>query len=269
MAGLAAPVAAVVEDEPAVVFPVRDLDDEFIVPHLDGVLIEPRGKGVIARGVGDFLQTYCPGFVGRKIVKTLRGQIFDRYLHLPVSFFDRQASGMLLSRLTFNTEQVANATTDSITVFIRDTLSIIGLLGYLMYLNPKLTLISLIVAPAIAALIRRINQQFRRYSRRIQNSMGDVTRVAKEAIEAPRVVRVFNAQAYEAGLFEDVIERNRRSHMKLMFTKGLSNPVVQTIAASAMAGVLYTATVEAVAGRTTVGAFTAFISPGSYTRCRT
>ena len=214
----------------------------------------------IVRGIGDFMQTYCPGYVGRHIVKTLRGQIFERYVHLPISYFDTNTSGVLLSKLTYNTEQVATATTDSVTVFIRDSLTIIGLIGYLLYLNPKLTLFSLIVGPLIAVLIRRINTLFRRYSRRIQNSMGDVTRVAKEAIEAPRVIRVFNAQDYEAQLFEDVIEHNRRSHMKLMRTKGMSNPIVQMIAAVGLAGVLYLATIEAVAGRTTVGGFTSFIA---------
>jgi len=214
----------------------------------------------ILRGLGDFLQTYCPGWVGRRIVKTLRGEIFDSYLRLPVSYFDRQASGVLLSRLTYNTEQVATATTDSITVFIRDSLTIVGLIGYLLYLNPKLTLISLVVGPVIAVLIRRINLLFRRYSKRIQASMGDVTRVAKEAIEAPRVVRVFNAQDFQAGMFEQVIEHNRRSHMKLMLTKGLSNPVVQTLAAAGLAVVLYLATVDAIRGRMTVGEFTSFIA---------
>jgi len=243
----------------------------FVKFFLDGTFVnkDPRMVWLVPctlvglfllRGFADFLQTYCPGFVGRKIVKTMRGQIFDRYLHLPVAFFDRQASGMLLSRLTFNTEQVANATTDSITVFIRDTLSIIGLISYLMYLNPKLTLISLVVAPAIAALIRRINQQFRRYSRRIQNSMGDVTRVAKEAIEAPRVVRVFNAQEYQHAVFEQVNEHNRRSHMKLMLTKSLSNPVVQSITAVGLAVVLYMATLDAVNGVMSVGQFTSFLA---------
>jgi len=243
----------------------------FVKFFLDGTFVDKDPRMVwlvpvtliglfVARGVGDFLQTYCPGFVGRKIVKTLRGQIFDRYLHLPVSFFDRQASGMLLSKLTYNTEQVANATTDSITVFIRDTMTIMGLIGYLLYLNWKLTLISLVVAPLVAALIRRINTLFRRYSKRIQNSMGDVTRVAKEAIEAPRVVRVFNAQDFQAGMFEQVIEHNRRSHMKLMMTKGLSNPIVQTIAACALAVVLYLATLEAINGKMTVGEFTSFIA---------
>jgi subfamily B ATP-binding cassette protein MsbA len=243
----------------------------FLKYFLDGTFVDkdPRMVWIVPvmlvalfmlRGVGDFLQTYYPGFVGRKIVKTLRSEIFSRYLYLPVSFFDRQASGMLLSRLTYNTEQVANATTDSITVFIRDTLTILGLIGYLMYLNPKLTLLSLVVAPLVAFLIRRINTLFRRYSKRIQASMGDVTRVAKEAIEAPRVVRVFNAQAFQAGMFEQVNEHNRRSHMKLLMTKGLSNPIVQTIAAAGLAVVLYLATLEAIRGQMTVGEFTSFIA---------
>jgi len=243
----------------------------FVKFFLDGTFVEKDPRMVwlvpvglvglfIVRGFADFLQTYCPGYVGRHIVKTLRGEIFDRYLNLPVTYFDHNSSGVLLSRLTFNTEQVATATTDSITVFIRDTLAIIGLIGYLLYLNPKLTLISLIVAPAIALLIRRINLLFRRYSQRIQASMGDVTRVAKEAIEAPRVVRVFNAQGYQAGQFERVIERNRHSYMKLMFTKSLSNPVVQTITAIGLATVLYMATVEAIAGKVSVGEFTSFIA---------
>ncbi|HET9692858.1 MAG TPA: ABC transporter transmembrane domain-containing protein, partial [Steroidobacteraceae bacterium] len=126
----------------------------------------------IVRGIADFMQTYCPGYVGRRVVKTLRGQIFDRYVHLPVAYFDRNPSGLLLSKLTYNTEQVATATTDSVTVFIRDSLTILGLIGYLLYMNPKLTLFSLIVGPLIAVLIRRINLLFRRYSRRIQHSMG-------------------------------------------------------------------------------------------------
>ena len=243
----------------------------FVKFFLDGTFVDRDPRMVwlvpvalvglfLLRGLGDFLQTYCPGWVGRRIVKTLRGQIFDRYLHLPVAYFDRQASGVLLSRLTYNTEQVATATTDSITVFIRDTLTIVGLIGYLLYLNPKLTLISLVVGPVIAVLIRRINTLFRRYSKRIQASMGDVTRVAKEAIEAPRVVRVFNAQDFQAGLFEQVIEHNRRSHMKLMLTKGLSNPVVQALAATGLAVVLYLATVDAIRGLMTVGEFTSFIA---------
>jgi subfamily B ATP-binding cassette protein MsbA len=243
----------------------------FVKFFLDGTFVQKDPRMVwlvpialvllfILRGIGDFMQTYCPGFVGRKIVKTLRAEIFDRYVNLPIAYFDQSASGQLLSKLTYNTEQVATATTDSVTVFIRDSLTILGLVGYLLYMNWKLTLFSLIVGPLVALLIRRINLLFRRYSKRIQNSMGDVTRVAKEAIEAPRVIRVFNAQEYEKGMFEKVIEHNRRSHMKLMRTKGLSNPIVQTIAAIGLAGVLYLATLDAMQGKMTVGSFTSFIA---------
>jgi subfamily B ATP-binding cassette protein MsbA len=243
----------------------------FVKFFLDGTFVDrdPRMVWIVPlmvvalfmlRGVGDFLQNYCPGFVGRHVVKQMRNEIFNAYLHLPISFFDDQSSGNLLSRLTYNTEQVAQATTNSITVFVRDSLTIAGLIGYLLYLNLKLTLISLIVGPLIAWLIRRVNHLFRRYSKRIQNSMGDVTRVSKEAIEAPRVVRVFNAQDFEAAQFDEVVEQNRSSNMKMMLTKGLSNPIVQLIAAIALAGVLYLATVDAVEQRMTVGEFTSFIA---------
>jgi len=243
----------------------------FVKFFLDGTFVDKDPRMVwlvplvlvalfIVRGFADFLQNYCPGHVGRHVVKTLRTQIFDRYLHLPVTYFDHSSSGVMLSRLTFNTEQVATATTDSITIFIRDSLAIVGLLGYLLYMNTKLTLISLIVAPVIAVLIRRVNQLFRRYSERIQSSMGDVTRVAKDAIEAPRAVRVFNAQDYEAEQFERVAEHNRGSYMKLTLTKSLSNPVVQTLTAIGLATVLYLATVDAVRGAMTVGEFTSFIT---------
>ncbi len=213
----------------------------------------------ILRGIGDFIQVYAPGYVGRHIVKKLRAQIFDHYLNLPIAYFDRNASGMLLSRLTFNTEQVAQATTDSVTIFIRDSLTIILLLGYLFYLDAKLTALALITAPILAWLITVINRQFRRYSQRIQNSMGDVTRIAKEAIEAPRVIKVFNAQAYENAQFESVNEHNRSSNMKLLLTRGLSNPVVQVLTAIGLASVLSVATRSAIRGELTVGEFTAFI----------
>jgi len=243
----------------------------FVRVFLDGTFVnkDPRMIWLVPiavvvifllRGIGDFTQTFCPGYVGRKIIKTMRAELFERYVCLPVTYFDHHASGTLLSKLTYNTEQVAIATTDSITVFIRDSLTIIGLIGYLFYLNTKLTLFSLIVGPLIAVLIRRINMLFRRYSTRIQNSMGDVTRVAKEAIEAPRVIRVFNAQPYETRMFDQVNEGNRFSNMKLMRTKGMSNPIVQSIASIGLAGVLYLATVDAVHGRMTVGEFTSFIA---------
>lgn len=212
------------------------------------------------RGVGDFTQTYCMGYVGRRIVKRLRTQVFTRLLHLPLMYFDRNTAGALLSRLTFNTELIAQATTDSIVTVTRELLTIIGCLAFLFWLNPRLAAIALIIAPLIAGLITIINRYFRRYGRRIQSSMGDVTRVAKEAIEAPRVIKIFNAQDYQASQFEFANELNRRSNMKLVLTRGLSNPIVQLLASVALAVVLSIATHDAIQGKLTVGEFTGFLA---------
>ena len=187
------------------------------------------------RGMGDYLANYFPGWVGRQIIKAMRGELFAHYLRLPATYYDRASSAQMLSRLTYNVELVAEATTNSVTVLIRDTLTIVALLCWLFYLNWQLTLIALTLAPLIALLLRRVNICFRRYSARIQNSMGDVTRVAKEAIEGHRVIKVFNAQDYEQRAFDVVNEQNRHSNMRLVGARASSDPIVQLIAAIGLA----------------------------------
>ena len=199
------------------------------------------------RGLGDFTQTYCMGYVGRRIVKQLRANIFERTLRMPISYFDRNSSGVLLSRLTYNTEQVGSAVTDSLVTVMRESLTILGSIGVLFYTNARLTLIAMTMGPLVAWLVTLINRKFRRYSRRIQESMGDITRVAKETLEAPRVIKVYNAQVYQHRQFEAVNEHNRRSFMRLVLTKGLSNPVVQMVMAFGGGFVLSIAIADAIA----------------------
>ena len=210
------------------------------------------------RGLGDFTQTYCMGYVGRQIVKRLRGQIFERMVHLPVGYYDRNSSSVLLSRLTYNTEQIGQASTDSVLITLREALTIIGSIVALFYFNARLAAIALIMGPLVAWLIGLINKKFRRYSRRIQDSMGDITRIVKETLDAPRVIKVFNAQDYQAGQFETLNEHNRRSHMRLVLTKGLSNPIVQMVTATGSAIVLSVAIADAISGRTSMGDLLAF-----------
>jgi subfamily B ATP-binding cassette protein MsbA len=212
----------------------------------------------LLRGLGDFTQTYCMGFVGRHIVKRLRGQIFERMVHLPVGYYDRNSSSVLLSRLTYNTEQIGQAATDSVLVTLRESLTIIGSIAALFYFNARLAAIALVMGPLVAWLIGIINKRFRRYSRRIQDSMGDITRIAKETLDAPRVIKVYNAQDYQAGQFEGLNEHNRRSHMRLVLTKGLSNPVVQMVTATGSAIVLSIAIADAINQRTSMGDLLAF-----------
>jgi subfamily B ATP-binding cassette protein MsbA len=238
---------------------------------LDGAFVErdPRmlvyvPAGIIVlflvRGVGDYLSVYAPGWVGRQVIKAIRRDVFAHYLQLPVSYFDRNGVAQLLSRLTYNIELVAEAATNAVTFIIRDTLTIIGLIGYLVYLNWKLTLFALAVAPLIIGLIRATSQLFRRYSARIQASMGDVTRIAKESLESQRMIKVFNAEFRQAEAFESVNERNRASFMKLITVKAVSNPVVQMIAAAGLAAVLYMAIRDVLAHGLTIGEFTSFLT---------
>jgi ATP-binding cassette, subfamily B, bacterial MsbA len=213
----------------------------------------------LVRGLGDFTQTYCMGYVGRHIVKRLRAQIFARMVDLPIGYYDRNSSSVLLSRLTYNTEQVGQAATDSVTVSVRETLTVVGSIIALFIVNTRLAFISLTMGPLVAWLVTIINRRFRRYSRRIQDSMGDITRVAKETLDAPRLVKVYNAQAYQNAQFETVNEHNRRSHMRLVLTKGLSNPVVQMVMALGSAVVLSIAISDAVHHRSTMGDLLAFL----------
>jgi subfamily B ATP-binding cassette protein MsbA len=214
----------------------------------------------ILRGLGDFTQTYFMGYVGRRVVARLRGQVFSRILDLPIGFFDRNSSATLLSRLTYNTEQIGQATTDSVVVLTRTTLTIIACIALVLWYNVRLGLLALTMGPLVAWLVSIINQKFRRYSRRIQDSMGDVTRVAKESFEAPRLIKVYNAQAHLGRQFDAVNERNLRSNMRLILTKGLSNPVVQLLTAIGMAVVLSIAIADTVHGHTSVGSLLGFFA---------
>ena len=195
----------------------------------------------VMRGIGDYVANYYPSWVGRQVIKGLRRDVFAHYLRLPTAFLDRQQSGHLLSKLTYNIEMVADAATGASISLIGDSITIVGLIAYLFYLNWRLALFCILAAPVIGWLMRIANRSFRRYSERIQNSMGDITRVAKEAIDAHRLIKIFNAEAHQARRFEDVNEHNRASQMKLARAKSISNPVVQSIAAMALAGVLYVA----------------------------
>jgi subfamily B ATP-binding cassette protein MsbA len=213
----------------------------------------------VLRGIGDFTQTYFMGYVGRGIVAQLRRQVYQHILRLPLGYFDRNSSGVLLSRLTYNTEQVGQATTDSVITVVRSALTIVGCIGLLLWMNTRLALIALIMGPLLGWLVSVINRYFRRYSRRIQDSMGDVTRVAKESFEAPRLIKVYNAEQHLGGQFDAVNEHNRRSNMKLILTKGLSNPVVQLLTVSGSAFVFWIAIADAIHGRMSMGALIGFI----------
>lgn len=246
----------------ALVWLVKEFfNNAFVKPNAAQLALVPPAVVLLftVRGVGDYVSNYFPGSVGRQVIKSIRGELFTHYLHLPTLYFDRQASGEMLSRLTYNTELVAEAVTNAITVMIRDTLTIAALIGLLAYINWRLALFSFIAAPLIAWLMQFANRTFRRYSARIQSSMGDVTRVAKEAIDGQRLIKVFNAQDFESRTFERVNEQNRHNNMRLIMAKAVSNPVVQQIAAFGLASVMYVAIQQVLKAEMKVDEFIGFI----------
>jgi subfamily B ATP-binding cassette protein MsbA len=203
---------------------------------------------------------FYPSWVGRQVVKGLRRDVFSHYLRLPTPYLDRQQSGHLLSKLTNNIELVAAAATSAAISLIGDSLTIIGLLITLFYMNWRLAVYCIAVAPVIAWLMQIANRSFRRYSERIQNSMGDITRVAKEAIDAHRLIKIFNAEDHQIERFERVNELNRASNMKLARAKSISNPVVQCIASIALASVLYVAIRQVFSHNMQVDEFLGFLT---------
>jgi subfamily B ATP-binding cassette protein MsbA len=214
----------------------------------------------LLRGTGDYMSTYFPGYVGRQVIKSIRAALFRHYLHLPASYYDRAQGGMMLSKLTFNIEQVAEATTKAITSLIRDSITIVVLISAMFWFNWRLALFVFAIAPPMSWLVRKVSSSFRRYSGRIQASMGDVTRVSKEALDAQRVIKVFNAQEQEARDFEAVNENNRRSNMKLIAARATSNPVVQFIASLALGGILFVALNQIIDGKMQTSEFMAFLT---------
>ena len=235
--------------------------DTFVMPDPRAMWMVPAALLVLflIRGTGDYLATYFPGRVGRQVIKSIRSDLFAQYLHLPSAYYDQQSSGLMLSRLTFNTEQVAEATTSSVKTLITDSLTLVALIGWMFWLSWEFTTVVLVVAPVIGWVMRRINKRFRRHSASIQQSMGDVTRVAKEALEGHRVIKVFTAEDSQQRNFEKVNEDNRRNNVRLINAKAASSPVVQMVAALALAAVLAAAIDEVSEGEVPVEDFISYI----------
>ncbi|MBZ5486702.1 lipid A export permease/ATP-binding protein MsbA [Halomonas aquamarina] len=213
-----------------------------------------------ARGVGTFLSTYFMAYVGRYVVHTLRCDVFAHLLHLPGRFFDHHSSGHLVSRVTYHVEQVAGASTNAITIILREGLFVVGLIGYLFWTNWMLTLLFMGVTPVIAVVVSYVSKRFRRISKRIQSSMGDVTHVASEALSGYRVVRTHGAEAYESRRFERVSEENRKQSMKEAMTRAISSPVILMLVAISMALLVWLAMAPSLMADMTPGEFVAFIT---------
>ena len=214
------------------------------------------------RGFGAFVGNYFIAYVSNNLVHNLRRELFDRLLTLPSAFYDRHAMGHLVAKVTFHVTQVTGAATDAVRVIIREGFTVLGYMGYLLFLSWELTLVFLAVAPIIALFVGVAGRRFRRISERIQNSMGDVTHVASEAVQGYREVRTFGGSDYESERFNKVSQDNRRQSMKMVVTSSLATPAIQIMVSFALAGLVWLVLDPIFLANMSTGGVIAFITTG-------
>jgi subfamily B ATP-binding cassette protein MsbA len=212
------------------------------------------------RGIASFFSGYGMKLVANHIVMDLRREMFDKLQRLPLHYFDNNASGNIIAKFTFNVSRVTSAATDVIVTLVKDTLIIIGLLAYALYLNWQLTLIIMVIAPPTALVIRYFSRRMRRLSRSLQDSVGELTHVVQEGISGNREIKIFGGERYENQRFNKVNNWIRRYRMKVAVAAELNVPVVQMFTVTTLSIVVYFAALQARAGDITVGTFVALIT---------
>ncbi len=240
-------------------------------PTLDGSFVEKDLSAVttmamlmvlvfLVRGVSAFMSAMSLNWVSGRLVMDLRNRMFDKLVTLPSKFYDHQSSGTLISKVTYDAAQVTEAATMVLMVLVKDTLAIVGLLAWMIYLNWQLTLVALIAAPIIVLLVRYFSSHLRGMSYKVQESMGDLTRVTEEVVHGHQVVRSFGAQPYEGRRFHQAANEARRFLVRFETAAAANSPIAQFITAIALAVILYVAAHQSAAGELTIGSFVSFFT---------
>ena len=214
---------------------------------------------IFLRACGNFLGSYGLAYVGRSVIHSLRTELFEKIGELPSAYFDRYTGAYLISKVSYNVEQVTNSITKAVKVLIRESFTTIGLLIYLLLVNWKLTLTFFLFAPLIALIVRTVGKRFRKLSHRIQNTMGDVTHVTQEAINGYQVVRLYGGRKYENARFESASDNNRQQFMKLVVADNASVSVIQILVGLSTATIVWLALAPGMVESMTAGVFAAYI----------
>jgi subfamily B ATP-binding cassette protein MsbA len=238
-------------------------------PLLDGGFIEKNHDTIVrtllllillflVRGIATYLSTVTLNWVSGKVIKDLRMDMFRRLLSLPSTYYDSTTSGTIISMITFNVEQVAFAASNVLLIGVRDSVTVVGLLGFMAWIDWKLSLIFLVVVPAIGIVIRLVSARMRKLSTLLQQAMGDMTHIIEEAIKGSRVVKLFGGHEYEASRFDGMANRVRHMNIKTMTTAAANVPVVQMIAVLTLSFMIYMVTLNKAENAFTAGDFIAY-----------
>ncbi|CND08377.1 lipid ABC transporter permease/ATP-binding protein [Yersinia pseudotuberculosis] len=215
---------------------------------------------MVVRGVTGFVSSYCISWVSGKVVMHIRRRLFSHMMGMPVSFFDQQSTGTLLSRITYDSEQVAASSSSALVTVVREGASIIGLFIMMFYYSWQLSLILIVIAPIVSISIRLVSKRFRNISKNMQSTMGEVTTSAEQMLKGHKEVLIFGGQKVETERFDAVSNRMRQQGMKLVSASSISDPIIQLIASFALAFVLYAASFPSVMETLTAGTITVVFS---------
>lgn len=236
--------------EPLIDNSLRDGDYDFL--KLAAYFIVPL---FILRGVFNFMGTYTLEYIGTQVVKKMRQELFDKFIHLPVEFHDHHSSGSLISKIIYDTEQVRAASGKALLTLVREGMFVVGLIVAMFIASWKLSIIFLLIGPLVAVIVTFVSKRFRKVSKAIQQAMGSLTSSVEEAVKGHKVVLMSDAQALEASKFEQKNNQNRLQNMKLVTSQILSVSSIQIIASIALAFVLYAASLPSMVEELTPGIF--------------
>ena len=221
-----------------------------IKPLLDGSFIDKDPSFIqimpiliilifVFRGIGSFMSTYGMAYVGRSIIRDIRRDMFDKILHRSSSLYDESVTGKLVSKITFDAEQVAEAATKAVTTVIKDGLTVIGLLSLMFYYSFELSIGLLLIAPLVGFFLKIMSVKFRSLSRDIQRSMGTITNIVEESIIGHRIIKIFGGKDYEKNTFDSANAYNRERNLKLIFVQSISIPLMQLRVAIFLAAIIF------------------------------
>jgi ATP-binding cassette, subfamily B, bacterial MsbA len=210
----------------------KDYDARFYIPALLIGLY-------IVRGVASFVGSYYLSVVSNRVVHDLRTQIFSHVIYLPTRFYDDNNSGHIIARVIYNTGQVTGAATDALKTIVREGFTVIGLLAYVFYLNWKMSLVFLLVAPIVGILVTGVGNRLRKLSKKLQHSAGELTQVCNETISGHRVVRSFGGEGYEIQRFDSASRDNLRRSLKMVQIAATNTPVLQLVVICAMGLIMF------------------------------
>jgi ATP-binding cassette, subfamily B, bacterial MsbA len=236
---------------------IKQVTDEGFVKQTPGkvVYLPFLLFGLLAlRALSGFFSGFSMRWVARRIVADIRIDVFSQLMRLPISYFDEQSAGILISKITYDVEQMANAATKSSLTLVRDSLTAVGIVSYMVYLDWRLTMIFVLIAPIMAFYLKTMTPQLRVAGKEVQSSIGEMTKVAEEAVSGQRIVKIFGGQAYENERFAKVVSKNRHMQIRLARLSSLNSMVVELLAAISLGLVVYYAV-----GHFSAGEFAAFV----------